>query len=629
MKYRPDVDGLRAVAILPVVLFHAGVTGFSGGFVGVDVFFVISGYVIALSLHEDLEQGRFSIWRFYAKRIRRIFPALFVTIAVTCVFAYLLFLPSFYLGFSQSLLAASIFLSNVYFWKDSGYFAADAIFRPLLHTWSLSVEEQFYLFMPIAMYIIYRFFGKRWLLLLLPAILASLALSTFLTSTGPTANFFLLPTRAWELLIGAVLALGRLPTVQSRWLGEVLGALGLAMIAYAVFIFDETTPFPGLSALLPCLGSGLLIYVGRSSARPLATSLLSLRPFVFIGLISYSLYLVHWPIVSFARDQSLDHPTTAETLMIVVASFLLAALSWRFVEQPFRKPRPAVTQPRLLFGGVASIAVFAVVGALGIATNGFPARMQDFTAVTIDGHEYWNQGKCFLDRNPDYRKWSAELCTLTQADGPEVLLWGDSFAAHYVPGIVASSPRIPARILQYTAAGCPPILSYFSYARPRCAEFNANALRIIAERNIKAVILSARWTDLQSRGLDQLQGTLAALTPLGVQVYVIGQSPQFSANVQVIAYRKGSREPHAVDRWKVFFDPAINAELERYAGDAIFIDPLHRLCKDGECPYRESGRYLYEDAEHFSVYGSGLAVAAVFPFLEPPASAKLVSETQE
>jgi peptidoglycan/LPS O-acetylase OafA/YrhL len=630
MKYRPDVDGLRAVAILPVVLFHAGVAGFSGGFVGVDVFFVISGYVITLSLHEDLEKGRFSIWRFYAKRIRRIFPALFVTIAVTCVFAYLLLLPSFYLDFSQSLLAASVFLSNVYFWKASGYFAADAIFRPLLHTWSLSVEEQFYLFMPIAMYLIYRFFGKRWLLFLLPVILASLALSTFLTSTGPTANFFLLPTRAWELLIGAVLALGRLPTVHSRWLGEVLGALGLAMIAYAVFAFDETTPFPGLSALLPCLGSGLLIYVGKSPARPLATSLLSLRPLVFIGLISYSLYLVHWPIVSFARYQSLDHPTTAETLMIVVASFVLAALSWHFVEQPFRKPRPAVTQPRLLLGGVASIAVFAMVGALGIAANGFPARMQDFTAVMIDGHEYWNQGKCFLDRNPDYRKWSAERCTLTHADEPEVLLWGDSFAAHYVPGIVANSPRIPARVLQYTAAGCPPILSYFSYARPRCAEFNANALRIIAERNVKAVILSARWTDLQSRGLDQLQSTLTALAPLGVQVYVIGQSPQFSANVQVIAYRKGSRELGAVDRWKIFFDPAINTELERYVGEATFIDPLQRLCKDGECPYREGGRYLYEDAEHFSVYGSGLAVAAVFPFVEaPPAPAGVVSEIQE
>jgi len=410
--------------------------------------------------------------------------------------------------------------------------------------------------------------------------------------------------------------LGRLPVVQRRWHGELLGALGLAMIAYAVITFDETTPFPGFSALLPCLGSALLIYVGKAATPPLATALLSLRPLVFTGLISYSLYLVHWPIVSFARYESLRQPTAAESLLIIAASFALAALSWRFVEQPFRKPHPAVTQPRLLAGGVAAISAFAVVGALGVVANGFPARIKDFSPVEIAGHQHWNEGRCFLSANPNHRRWDAEDCALTEAVAPEVLLWGDSFAAHYVPGIVANSARIPARILQYTAAGCPPILSYFSYARPRCTEFNANALRIIEERSIKSVIISARWTDLQSRGLDQLHGTLDALASLGVRTYVIGQSPQFSANVQIIAYKKGSKEPDAVDRWKVFFDPTINSELRLHAGAETFIDPLQVLCTDGECPYRQAGKYLYEDAEHFSVYGSALAVAAFFPFLE-------------
>jgi peptidoglycan/LPS O-acetylase OafA/YrhL len=616
MKYRPDVDGLRAVAILPVLLFHSGAGAFSGGFVGVDVFFVISGYVIARSLQEDLDNGRFSVWRFYAKRIRRIFPALFVTIAVTCLFAYLLLLPAFYIDFSQSLLAASAFLSNVYFWKTSGYFAADAAFRPLLHTWSLSVEEQFYLFMPVAMYVIYSFFSRRWLLFLLPAILVSLGLSIFLTSTGPTANFYLLPTRAWELLIGAILALARLPVPRQRWPGELLGGLGLAMIAWAVFAYDETTPFPGLAALLPCLGSALLIYVGLAPAPPLATRLLSLRPLVFTGLISYSLYLVHWPIVSFAHHEMLRPPNLIEMLVIVVASFILATLSWRFVEQPFRRPRPAVTQPRLLAGGVTAIGVFALVGTLGIVAEGFPGRTKDFASVEIAGHEHWNQGRCFLGADPNWHNWDADDCALTEAVAPEVLLWGDSFAAHYVPGIVAHSAKFPVRILQYTAAGCPPVVSYFSYARPRCAEFNANALQIIGARNIKAVILSGRWTDLQSRGLDQLRSTLDALASLGVETYVIGLSPQFSADVRIIAHKKGGRTPDAVDRWKVFFDPAINTELQQYVAEQNFIDPLQRLCRDAVCPYREGGAYLYEDAEHFSVYGSGLAVFAFFPFLE-------------
>jgi peptidoglycan/LPS O-acetylase OafA/YrhL len=638
MKYRPDVDGLRAVAILPVLFFHSGISGFSGGFVGVDVFFVISGYVIALSLLDDLENGRFSIFRFYAKRIRRIFPALFVTVAVTCVVAYFLFIPSFFLDFSRSLLATSVFMSNMYFWKASGYFAADSVFSPLLHTWSLSVEEQYYLFMPIAAFIIYRFVGKRWLLTLLPVIVLSFVLSVYATTTAPTANFYVLPTRAWELLIGAALALGTIPVVRSRWLAEAIGLLGLGLIAYAVFTFNETTPFPGLNALYPCLGSVLLIYVGKSAARPLATSILSLPPLVAIGLISYSLYLVHWPIVSFFRYQSLDQPTTIQAFAIVGVSFILAYLSWRFVERPFRTPNPAITQPRLLAGGVAAIAVFAAAGAVGIASEGFPARTPDFTEQKIAGHEQWNQGKCFLDNNPDYRKWNADDCTITQGDGPTALLWGDSFAAQYVPGIAANSSRIPMKILQYTAAGCPPIISYYSYARPSCTEFNANALEIIKDLNIGTVILSARWTDLQSRGLDQLESTLAQLEPLGTKVYVIGQSPQFSTSVQVIAYAKGSREPDAVDSWKIFFDPAINAEIKRYAGAAAFIDPLQSLCEGLECPYRERGQYLYEDAEHFSVEGSKLAVAAYFPLitqrpmpvapLPAPATMETVSGTQ-
>ncbi|WP_394890295.1 acyltransferase family protein [Mesorhizobium sp. AaZ16] len=617
MKYRPDVDGLRAFAVLPVLFFHSGVSGFSGGYVGVDVFFVISGYVIGLSLLDDLKTGNFSIWRFYAKRVRRIFPALFVTVAVTCVFAYVLFIPSFFLDFSKSLLAASVFTSNIYFWKESGYFAADAIFRPLLHTWSLSVEEQYYVFMPIATYVIYHFLGKRWLLVLLPAILASFALSVYATYTAPTANFFILPTRAWELLIGATLALGRIPVVRSRWLAEAIGIIGLSLIAFAVFAFDEATSFPGLNALYPCLGSALLIYVGKSTVPPMATSLLSLRPFVAIGLISYSLYLVHWPIVSFVRYLSLDQPTATQTLAIIVASFVLAYLSWRFVEQPFRKPHPAISPPRLLAGGVGAIAIFAAAGAVGVASDGFPSRMKDFVEEKIARHEQWNRGKCFLDSNPDYHKWNAEDCTITHGDGAEVLLWGDSFAAHYVPGIVAKSSLIPAKVIQYTAAGCPPIVSYYSYARPLCADFNANALKIIKDRHIRTVILSARWTDLQSRGLDQLQSTLAMLAPLGVKIYVVGQSPQFSTSVQVIAYSKGSHDPDAVDKWTIFFDPAINAELKQLAGTATFIDPL-QLCEGIVCPYRERGRYLYEDAEHFSTEGSRQAVAAYFPLVNQP-----------
>ena len=239
MKYRPDVDGLRAVAVLPVVLFHAGVAGFDGGFVGVDVFFVISGYVITLRLLSDLQEGRFSIIDFYERRVRRIFPALFFMMALTTVVAALLFLPPNFEDFSKSAVATALFASNFYFWKFSGYFEPSALLRPLLHTWSLAVEEQYYIFMPIAMYLAYRFAKARWLLVFLPVALLSFALSVVATSTAPTANFFLLPTRAWELLLGALLVLTPPPALARKAWADAIGFVGLGLILYAVLAYTR------------------------------------------------------------------------------------------------------------------------------------------------------------------------------------------------------------------------------------------------------------------------------------------------------------------------------------------------------------------------------------------------------
>ena len=262
MKYRPDVDGLRAVAVLPVVLFHSGIAGFGGGFVGVDVFFVISGYVITLRLLSDLEQGRFSIIDFYERRVRRIFPALFFMIGLTTIAASVLLLPPNFEDFSKSAVATALFVSNMYFWKFSGYFEPSALLRPLLHTWSLAVEEQYYIFMPIAMYLAYRFARAKWLLVFLPVALLSFALSVYATTTAPTANFFFLPTRAWELLLGAMLVLTPPLAPARKWLADALGFLGLGLILYAVLSYTEETPFPGVNALAPCLGAALVIYSG-------------------------------------------------------------------------------------------------------------------------------------------------------------------------------------------------------------------------------------------------------------------------------------------------------------------------------------------------------------------------------
>ena len=249
MRYRSDVDGLRAVAVLPVLLFHAGGKYLSGGFVGVDIFFVISGFVIASKLLDDIENGRFSITNFYIRRIRRIIPALAMLMLFSTMAALLFFLPGTLRDFSQSLSATAMFFSNMYFWRHSGYFETEALSSPLLHTWSLSVEEQFYIAIPILLFLTCQVARRMaWLLFALASVV-SLALSIWLTYRGPTANFFLLATRAWELLLGVIVSLLQLPPARNPVLREGLAAAGLALIAFAVVGYSDATPFPGLAEI--------------------------------------------------------------------------------------------------------------------------------------------------------------------------------------------------------------------------------------------------------------------------------------------------------------------------------------------------------------------------------------------
>lgn len=614
MKYRADVDGLRAVAVLPVLLFHAGVAGFDGGFVGVDVFFVISGYVITLRLLSDLEQGKFSIVDFYERRIRRIFPALFFMIALTTVVAYFLLLPPNFEDYSMSAVATALFGSNIYFWKFSGYFDPSAMLRPLLHTWSLAVEEQYYIFMPIAMYVAYRYFKARWLLVFLPVVILSFALSVYATTTAPTANFFMLPTRAWELLVGAMLVLTPLPQPSRRGVAEAIGLVGLGLIFYAVFTYTEETPFPGINALAPVLGSAMIIYAGTAH-RTLTGQALSWKPMVGIGLISYSLYLSHWPIAVFLRYITLRDPTPMESAAIIAASFAIAYFSWRFIEQPFRRPGNVFPRQRLFALGAAAMVVVSAAGIAGTMSGGFAWRYPDFKEITAFDQSDWKLRKCFMEGDQTYADWGGEDCLLTTGKAENALLWGDSFAAHYAPGIVRNAENIPYNVYNYTAAGCPPVLSYYSYARPNCDAFNRNALQFIKDKDIKAVIISSRWTSLKGRGLKEVNSTVKALNDMGVKTFVIGQSAEFGANVDVLDYRTGGIKTAS---WTSIIDPSINAELKASIGDrATFIDPLPFLCQDDEklCEFKKDGVLRYFDFGHFSTAGAAEAVKFYFPIM--------------
>jgi peptidoglycan/LPS O-acetylase OafA/YrhL len=332
LKYRAEIDGLRALAVVPVILFHARFELFSGGFVGVDVFFVISGYLITTILIEDIENKRFSIVNFYERRARRIFPALFFVMLCCMPFAWMWMLPSQLKEFSHSLVAVSLFVSNFLFSRESGYFATAAEEKPLLHTWSLAVEEQYYILFPLFLFLAWRFGKNRvfWLIVVLTSI--SFALSEWGWRHRPIENFYLAPTRAWELFAGSIAAF----IVQKRGVGSnnTLALVGLGSIVFAIFFYDESTPFPGVYALAPVLGVVLLVLY--ADKETFVAKFLSTKLFVGVGLISYSAYLWHQPLLAFARIQHVGELPIPLSLFLCSLAIFLAYFSWRFIEKPFR-----------------------------------------------------------------------------------------------------------------------------------------------------------------------------------------------------------------------------------------------------------------------------------------------------
>lgn len=340
MKYRAEIDGLRALAVIPVVLFHAHVPGFSGGYVGVDIFFVISGYLITTILIDEIEAKQFSIVNFYDRRLRRILPALSFVVILCYPAAYFLLLPSEFLDFSQSILAVTFFASNILFFLESDYFATASELKPLLHTWSLAIEEQYYLFFPIFLMMFWRF-GKTIVLSLLAFVfLVSLVMATWASTHYPSANFYLLPTRIWELLVGAGLAffIKYIGYYRNRLVNEIGGCIGILAIIYSIIFFNSQTPFPGIYALVPTVGAACLIVFAVNNT--LVQRFLGLKGIVYIGLISYSLYLWHQPVFAFSKQYTFfDTPNVTVMLILSVCVLVLAHLSWKYIETPFRSKK--------------------------------------------------------------------------------------------------------------------------------------------------------------------------------------------------------------------------------------------------------------------------------------------------
>jgi peptidoglycan/LPS O-acetylase OafA/YrhL len=635
-RYRPEIDGMRTLAVLAVVLFHARVPGFSAGFAGVDVFLVISGYLIAGLILRESDAGTFSLARFYERRVRRILPALLAMLAATAL-AGLTLLPGDLRQFGASLVAITAFLSNFLFARASGYFGLSADASPLLHTWSLAVEEQFYLFFP-ALLLLARRAGPRGLRVLLIAVTAlSFSYSVWKTGTDPIAAFYSPASRAWEFLAGALLAAVVARPPPGRATGDAAALIGLGLIGASIMLLHAGTPFPGVRAIPVVAGSVMLLWGMMAEGSRMARAL-SLRPLVAIGLISYSLYLWHWPMIVFGSYYVLDPHVQAVTRLAMAAlAFPVAWLSWRFIERPFRAPRLLLSRRSLFTGTIAASGALALYGGAVYVADGLPNRF-DETARRLSERGPQPDYGC-ANRSIDDMRRNASCLIGGTGPRPSFLLWGDSHAAVYFPALDALARRHGVSGYDAAKLGCPALIPIRpENIRPEkrmlragkldaCDAHNAQVMQFIAETRPRVVLLAADWA-AYSAGKRAVAGAsdpyevafetgVAKLRALGIRVFVVQDVPGATfaePGALAKAYLTGTTvalEPNLtayLRRESGFRD--VTADLQR-RGLIDVIDPAARLCDRKSCRVTDCGYPLYYDSNHLSARGA-LFVAPVF-----------------
>ena len=654
--YRADIDGLRALAVLSVMFHHYLVPGFRGGFVGVDVFFVISGFLIAAHIEGDLAAHRFSLLAFYERRIRRILPALFLVFALFLALASKVYFPPDL--HMQTLLAAYVipFLANYAFYQNAGNYGGDlAGHIAMLHTWSLAVEEQFYLFFPLLMIGIARFTRGRYSAVLWIIALASFVFCVVGTYIAPSAAFYLAPFRAWELLAGALLAVGRFSPPRSPRVRAGAALSGLLLIAGADLLLSNDTPYPGAWALVPCAGAVAILHaacdrsvlVGNALDNPVMRR---------IGLWSYSLYLFHWPILVLAQYYFLDPLSVTLRCVLLASTFLLGALSWRYVEQPFRLPRALLNRPGLY--GVAAASGVALAVATFVLHRAADPRHYGARERALFPSYTADQTRC---RNTSPEDMHAPPCKLgDKSAAVKAILWGDSHALALLPAVDAAYAGHHEAAIFAQIGGCPPLLGVhvrdFSPAgselfrswidehglgrSERCKRHSEAVLNWIAGNHIEAVILAAHWiaytegkhsrrlTDSQNpenysmldnaavfaRGLD---GLLAVLERARVRVYLVDDAPQSIVNVP---YALASAQRLHLDR--DFRISRVDYEAQQHSAAAILarlqeryrfriLKPEDSLCAGGMCSIARVDAPLYTDGEHLSELGAMIAEPAL------------------
>lgn len=641
IKYRPDIDGLRAIAVLAVLFFHAGLPFFEGGYVGVDIFFVISGYLITSIILREIDQERFSILQFYERRFRRILPPLIVVVFLTLI-AGLYLLPSDgILGLGYSAITTALMSSNILFYFESGYFGGAAEMKPLLHTWSLAVEEQFYIFFPLVLIFISKRNKAHYLRYFLILGFLSLIACIFLTQLKPSAAFYWIPTRTWELLIGSLLALKVFPQL-SKSSSEAVSLTGAGLVLAAIFTYDAQTPFPGYTAILPTLGTALIIYAGGSQT-PWLNRFLSVKPVVFIGLISYSLYLWHWPIIVYTKIWNithLDYLTISLMLLIIMGASIL---SWKFIEGPMRQKKFLAHQKPLLTASLIVMSLMVAFG-WGLVREGSQSQTKDPL------WKKWNSCQKVSQRLRNQQG----LCHIGAPQGePEFLLWGDSHAKALASGVNLSAQEAGVQGSIATRSACPPLTSVGRPGKAACPQFNQSVLNFLAESpQIHTVILSGRWalsaqgtrykqeygqpvqlTDLKPEqaveSFNEIQAqtlfekgfirTLKKLHELGKKVIIVSGVPEVGLDVPHAlnsAHLRGLNVDQTIaPSWEEYQlrQKEVSSFLQKVSTQpgVKVIHPASKLCQQNSCQVEAEGQALYRDDDHLSTWGS-LWIASIY-----------------
>lgn len=642
LSYRSDIDGLRAIAVLSVLAFHIAPEKLRGGFVGVDIFFVISGFLISSIIYKELEAGEFSISGFYVKRIRRIYPALFLVLSAVCVAGWIFLLPSDFVVLGRQIIGGSTFSANFILWWQSGYFSPEAALKPLLNLWSLGVEEQYYLIFPLICMAFYRS-KSRWTLpsAFLAIAAVSMSVNVAFVSKYSAATYFLPFSRLWELLIGAGLALFMQRSLQAPWEGQLLvkwrhgiGVLGLALLLVSIFGIDQFHAFPGWWALLPTTGAMLVIVAGQTSW--VNRYILSCKPAVFVGLISYPLYLWHWPILSFMRIANTDWGVKLSHLQkaaLVFLAFLLAYLTYRFVESPIRH----IKQEKMRRSGalwlLGCVSLTGAFGVIVILKQGFPARLP--IAILALDHNYshndsnsWREGTCFL-RADQFAGSFSDSCVdteKTKVAQPLVLVWGDSHAADLFPGLRALQDQSGVRLAQFTSSLCAPIIGLQIRERPACRSVNDAVFDRIRALKPEIVVLSAYWDyedpdhDRATRAEKLLQ-TIELVKAAGVQkVVVLGSAPYWTTSVPGLLVGELHRNPDKPLPQRLSrsllqaHDDSLLKATTLKAG-AVYVPVFERLCDQTSCIATTGPGWkdvVTFDKSHFTDHGSILLTQRIW-----------------